>query len=117
MLSILFSVLEQFQITKFSLNYVGSIYPFKTKGIQNLLYFFDGFKLYYSRRYFGFKSKFYKIRRFYVRFIRIIQSFFAPNLYSTKNYVYGRIMHACLKNYFRSLIRNKSLYLHDLMLK
>ena len=91
-----FSVLEQFAILKFPLSL----------GFFNLILFNDSLKFFFS----SFVE--YKLKKglFFLRkFFQIIYSFFIPNGFSTKNYVYGRITIFLIKNYFRLFVKKKIL--------
>lgn len=91
-----FSVLEQFAILKFPLSI----------GIFNMIFFNDFFKFYFS----SFVE--YKLKRglyLFRKFFQLIYSFFIPNGFSTKNYVYGRITIFLIKNYFRLFVKKKIL--------
>jgi len=101
-----FSVLEQFEITKFSFSYFFSISFFLNK-----LY------LFLNQKVFFFRLKFYKFKRIFVKIFKIIQSFFLPNLYSTKNYTYSRLMSFGLKTYFKILTRRSCLFFLDITQK
>ena len=88
-----FSVLEQFAILKFPL----------TLGFFNF-FFNDSLKFFFlSFIEYKLKKGLYILRKFF----QIIYSFFIPNGFSTKNYVYGRITIFLIKNYFRLFVKKK----------
>lgn len=89
-----YSVLEQFSIVKFPINldiFYSNIFFSYLKGLFYSYIIYDNVKI-------------IKILK---KFFSFIQSFFLPNFFSTKNYVYARIMVFSIKCYFRLFSKKK----------
>lgn len=93
----LFSVLEQFEITKFTFN---PLFYLRSG-------FFKKIFLFFKRKIFLMKLKYRSLKRFFIKIFYLIKSLFIPNSYSTKNYSFSRIMYFCLKKFFRLSIKHK----------
>ena len=102
-----FSVLEQFEITKYSFNYFCSIFFFSKEREQKIISFVSKILLFINNKIFFQRIQFGKPFRIIIKFFKIIQSFFLPNSFSTKNYMYSRIMSFCLKTYFKLFIKKR----------
>lgn len=102
-----FSVLEQFEITKFSLNWLFSLYFFLDKRYKKIITFITKNLLLINYKFFAIKLRYRTLKLLLVKFLKMLQSFFLPNSYSTKNYTYSRIMQICLKNFFKLLVKRK----------
>jgi hypothetical protein len=96
-----FSVLEQFEITKFS------FFFFSIEKEQKIVLFFNKILLFIKNDILLMNVKFDALQRIIIKFFKTIQSFFLPNSFSTKNYMYSRIMSFCLKTYFKLFIKRK----------
>lgn len=112
-----FSVLEQFEITKFSFNYFLSIFLISKENEKKIISFFSKILLFINNKILLMRFKFSTFKRFFVKIFKVLQSFFLPNSASTKNYMYSRIMSFCLKTYFKLLTRQNYLYLYDIIQK
>lgn len=102
-----FSVLEQFEITKFSFSYFCSFFFLSTEKEQKIISFFSKILLFINNEILLINFKFDTLKRIIVKFFKVIQSFFLPNSFSTKNYMYSRIMSFCLKTYFKLFIKKR----------
>ncbi len=110
---LVYSVLEQFDITKIDFSWILPFLGFiKLKFIldfffnEQILLFFYKLKV----TYFIFINKLKGFLFFFIRKIfKIIQSFFIPTSYSTKNYMYGKIAYLIIKSYLSLFYKNKIL--------
>ena len=109
----MFSVLEQFEITKFYLISWFSV----SKEIGSIRRFMSKISLFFKKKFLFIRFKFHTWKRIFAFVFHILQSFCVPNLASTKNYMYSRIMHSGFKSYFKLLLRRHLHYLYDRMLK
>lgn len=112
----MFSVLEQFEITKFSLIPWQLLFSFK-KEIGSIRLFISEILLFLKKKFLLIRFRFRTWKRVFAFVFHILQSFCLPNIASTKNYMYSRIMNFGFKSYFKLLTRRKSYYLYDRMLK
>jgi len=103
----LFSVLEQFEITKFSFSYFFSTFFSASEKGKKIISFVNKILLFISNKILFIRFRFGTLKRIIVKLFKIVQSFFFPNLFSTKNYMYSRIMSFCLKTYFKLFIKKK----------
>ena len=103
----LFSVLEQFEITKFSFSYFFSTFFSASEKGKKIISFVNKILLFISNKSLFIRFRFGTLKRIIVKLFKIVQSFFFPNLFSTKNYMYSRIMSFCLKTYFKLFIKKK----------
>merc|ERR1712184_146815 len=101
----LFSVLEQFEITKFSFSYFFSTFFSSSEKGKKIISFINKILLFISNKIL--LIRFRSLKRIIVKLFKVIQSFFFPNLFSTKNYMYSRIMSFALKTYFKLFIKKK----------
>jgi hypothetical protein len=106
-----FSVLEQFEITKFSFNYFLSVFLISKEKEKQIISFISKILLFINNKILLMRFKFSTFKRFFIKIFKVLQSFFLPNSASTKNYMYSRIMSFCLKTYFKLLTRQNYLYL------
>lgn len=96
-LIMLLSVLEQFEITKFTFN---PLFYTRSGFLRKLILFFE-------RKIFLMKKKYRSLKRFFIKAFYLLNSFFIPNSYSTKNYTFSRIVYYILKRYFYLSIKHK----------
>lgn len=102
-----FSVLEQFEITKFTFSALFFAFFFSKEKQINIISFLSKVFLFFNRKIFLIEVKYRSLRRFLFKTFSILTSFFIPNSYSTKNYMYSRLMSFCLKNFFKLFFRQK----------
>ena len=105
-----FSVLEQFEITKFSLNYFLSIFSISKEKEQKIISFISKILLFINNKILLMRFKFSTFKRIFIKIFKVLQSFFLPNSFSTKNYTYFRITNFCLKTYFKILTRHNYIF-------
>lgn len=100
---VFFSVLEQFEITKFSL---GGVCCF-VLGERVTLFIYKCYIVFRQYIFWRIEPKFYAaaLRRLF----QIIESFFHPTSYSTKNYMFGRIAAFVIKYYLNLFVKKKIL--------
>lgn len=102
-----FSVLEQFEITKFPKSVGLLLFTTHSCKERKVIFFFEKIALYISQRFFSLKYKRYTLKKLFYRLYKFVVSFFYPSRLECKTYTYAKLMRIGISTYLKILTRRK----------